>query len=96
MNEILECVMLICFGCSWPLNAIKHWRAGTARSMSLSFILLILTGYIAGIVAKLIVPPKHFYVLLVYICNFCFVSVDLAIYFINRRKDCANADKQQC
>ena len=94
MNEILECVMLICFGCSWPLNAIKHWRAGTARSMSLSFILLILTGYIAGIVAKLIVPPKHFYVLLVYICNFCFVSVDLAIYFINRRKDRANADKQ--
>lgn len=91
MNEILECVMLICFGCSWPLNAIKHWRAGTARSMSLSFILLILAGYIAGIIAKLIVPPKHFYVLLVYICNFCFVSVDLVIYFINRRKDRVSA-----
>ena len=90
MNEVLECVMLICFGCSWPINAIKHWRAGTAKSMSLPFVVLILSGYIAGIIAKLIVPPKHFYVLVVYILNFCFVSVDLAIYFINRRKDRMN------
>ena len=87
MNEVLECIMLICFGLSWPINAVKHWKAGTAKSMSLSFIVLILAGYIAGISAKLIVPPRHFYVLLVYVINFCSVSVDLMIYFRNRRRD---------
>ena len=87
MNEVLECVMLVCFGISWPINAIKHWRAGTAKSMSLPFLLLILTGYVAGIAAKLIVPPKHFYVLLIYCINLCSVSADLIIYAINARKD---------
>ncbi len=87
MNEVLECVMLICFGLSWPINAVKHWKAGTAKSMSLFFLLLILVGYICGIAAKLIVPPKHFYVLLVYVINFCSVSVDLIIYFRNRSLD---------
>ena len=89
MNEILECIMLICFGFSWPINAYKHWKAGTATSMSLPFIVLILVGYVAGITAKIIAPPKHFYVLLIYIINFCSVSTDLVIYFINRRKDLA-------
>ena len=88
-NEILECIMLICFGLSWPINAMKHWKAGTATSMSLPFILLILTGYVAGITAKLIAPPKCFYVYIVYVLNFCFVSTDLAIYFRNRRRDLA-------
>ena len=87
MNEILECVMLICFGLSWPMNAYKHWKARTAKSTSLPFILLILVGYIAGIIAKLIAPPKHFYVLLIYFINFFNVSLDLVIYFINRRRD---------
>ena len=87
MNEVLECIMLVCFGFSWPLNAIKHLKAGTATSMSLPFIVLILVGYVAGITAKLIVPPEHFYVLLFYCINFSSVFVDLMIYFINRRKD---------
>ena len=87
MNEVLECVMLTCFGLSWPINAVKHWRAGTAKSTSLPFIILILAGYVAGISAKLIVPPKHFYVLVIYIVNFCSVSADLAVYFVNRHRD---------
>ncbi len=87
MNEVLEFVMLLCFGFSWPINAVKHWRARTAKSTSLPFLLLILAGYIAGIAAKIIAPPKHFYVLAIYIINFCSVSADLAVYFVNRRRD---------
>lgn len=87
MNEVLEFVMLFCFGLSWPINAYKHWKAGTAKSTSVYFILLILFGYVAGITAKLLVPPKHFYVLLIYFINFFNVSLDLVIYFVNRRKD---------
>ena len=58
MNEVLECIMLICFGFSWPMNAVKHWKARTAKSTSLPFIILILVGYIAGITAKILVPDR--------------------------------------
>ena len=54
MAEILETIMLICFGCSWPMNAYKNAKAKSAKNMSLSFTLLIITGYVAGIAAKFI------------------------------------------
>ena len=54
MSGIFETVMLVCFGLSWPLNVIKAYKARTAKGTSLPFILLIITGYIAGITAKLI------------------------------------------
>ena len=30
MAELLEAAMLVCFGLSWPLNAYKNYKAGTA------------------------------------------------------------------
>lgn len=86
MAEILETVMLACFGFSWPINLIKNYRAGTARNMSLSFILLIFAGYMAGIAAKLIAGKLSF-VLAVYVLNLLMVGGNLAVYFINRKKD---------
>ncbi len=86
MAEILETVMLICFGCSWPLSVIKNIKAKTAKSMSLQFILLITLGYIAGITAKIITGRIN-YVFAVYIINLLFVSCNIAVYFINRKKD---------
>ena len=78
--------MLVCFGISWPVNLIKNYRAGTAKNMSLMFILLILAGYVAGIAAKLVTHRIN-YVLAVYIFNLVMVCGNLAVYFINRRKD---------
>lgn len=86
MSEILETAMLVCFGFSWPLSVIKNIKSKTAKSMSLPFILLIVTGYIAGIGAKLI-SGKINYVLVVYLVNFIFVSANLAVFFINKRND---------
>ena len=54
MGSILETVMLVCFGFSWPLNVMKAYKAKTAKGTSLPFILLIVAGYIAGITAKVI------------------------------------------
>ena len=51
--QILEAVMLVCFGCSWPMNLVKNYRAKSAKAMSMGFILLIITGYAAGIIAKI-------------------------------------------
>lgn len=82
MGSILETVMLVCFGFSWPLNVIKAYKAKTAKGTSLPFILLIITGYIAGISAKLITGQIS-YVLIAYILNLAIVSLNVIIYFRN-------------
>ena len=86
MTEIFESIMLICFGLSWPMSVVKNIRAHTAKSMSLPFILLIISGYIAGIAAK-ICTRNYSYVLVIYIINLCFVTANLVVYFINRNID---------
>ncbi len=89
MAEIFEILMLVAFGASWPLNVIKSYKAGTAKGKSLSFLLLILGGYVCGITSKLINPVymadfgQKWYVLAVYILNFIMVFADLCMYFRN-------------
>lgn len=82
MGSILETVMLICFGFSWPLNVIKAYKAKTAKGTSLPFVLLIITGYIAGISAKLITGQIN-YVLVAYMLNLAIVSLNVIVYFRN-------------
>ena len=82
MSSILETVMLVCFGFSWPLNLMKAYKAQTAKGTSLPFILLIITGYIAGICAKLISGNIN-YVLIAYILNLAIVSLNILVYFRN-------------
>ena len=86
MIEIFESIMLICFGISWPLSVVKNYRARTARNMSLGFTLLIITGYLFGIAAKL-KSGAFSYVLVIYFINLAAVSANLIIYFINRSID---------
>ncbi len=93
MPEMLEIVMLLCFGASWPMNVIKSWKARTTKGKSLAFVCLILLGYVAGITAKLINPvymasfAQKWYVLFFYVLNFVMVSVDFMLYFRNRKLD---------
>ena len=54
MGSLFETIMLICFGLSWPINVVKAYKARTAKGTSLPFLLLIITGYIGGIAAKVI------------------------------------------
>ena len=93
MPEILEIVMILCFGASWPFNVAKSFRARTARGKSLLFLILIEVGYIAGIAAKLTNPVymaafgEKWYVLFFYVLNFTMVGVDVVLYFRNKRLD---------
>ena len=82
ISPILETIMLVCFGFSWPMNLIKAYKARTAKSTSLPFILLIITGYIAGICAKLASGNLN-YVLIAYLLNLAIVSLNLVVYFRN-------------
>ncbi len=86
MAELLESTMLICFGLSWPMNLAKNIKAKSAKNMSIQFILLIITGYIAGISAK-IYTHRFNYVLVVYLLNLVVVSANVVVYMINSRYD---------
>ena len=86
ISPILETIMLVCFGFSWPMNLIKAYKARTAKSTSLPFILLIITGYIAGICAKLASGNLN-YVLIAYLLNLAIVSLNLVVYFRNAALD---------
>ena len=54
MAELLEIIMIVSFGASWPLNVMKSYKARTTKGKSLGFLCLILFGYIAGITSKLV------------------------------------------
>ena len=93
LAEILEVVMIVSFGASWPMNVMKSYKARTAKGKSLAFLLLILFGYVAGIASKLINEAymaqfaEKWYVLFFYCLNFVMVSADLVMYIRNRRLD---------
>lgn len=84
--QVLEAAMLICFGLSWPINAYKNYKAGTAAGTSWQFILLITAGYVAGIVAKFAGDAIN-WVLAVYFLNLFCLAINWAVYFRNRKLD---------
>ena len=86
MGQILETIMLLCFGFSWPLNVIKAYKAKTTKGTSLPFIILIITGYVAGITAKILTDQIN-YVLIAYILNLAIVSINVVVYLRNYTLD---------
>ncbi len=84
--HLFEALMLVCFGFSWPLNVIKAYKARTAKGTSLGFIILIITGYLAGITAK-IINQQFNYVLAVYFINLAIVMCNIFIYIRNKALD---------
>lgn len=93
MSEILEILMVVSFGASWPFNVMKSWKARTAKGKSLLFLCLILFGYVAGIASKLLNEAymasfaSKWYVLFFYVLNFIMVGADLVLYVRNRKLD---------
>lgn len=84
--ELLEAGMLVCFGLSWPMNAWKAYKAGTAQGSSWQFLALICAGYGCGIAAKLVLGTLN-WVLAVYLLNCVFLAANWVVYFRNRRLD---------
>lgn len=86
MVGIFESLMLICFGISWPISVWKSYTSRSTTGKSVIFTSAIILGYIAGICGK-IAGGNINYVLALYILNLCFVSVDFALYFINKKRE---------
>ena len=93
LAEILEIIMVVSFGASWPLNVMKSYKARTAKGKSLPFLCLIFFGYIAGIASKLMNEAymaafaEKWYVLFFYVLNLAMVGIDLVLYFRNKALD---------
>lgn len=98
MAEILEVIMIVSFGASWPLNVMKSYKARTTKGKSLSFLCLIFFGYIAGIASKLLNDgymaafASKWYVLFFYVLNLIMVGADLCLYARNYKLDKENAE----
>ncbi len=87
MSEFCEILMVCLFGALWPMNVIKSYKVKTAKGKSFLFLMFIFVGYFFGIAAKLTAPSYKWYVLMFYIINILMVSVDIILYFRNRRFD---------
>ena len=89
--EVLEVLMIILFGASWPFNVIKSYKARTTKGKSLLFLILIFTGYVAGVISKILTFDPTIWIkwlsLCVYILNLIMVGSDLVLYVRNYKLD---------
>lgn len=81
--SVFEIIMLICFGAAWPVSILKSWNSRTNNGKSLFFLIIVLVGYIAGILHKIF----YYYdmVIILYIVNFTMISIDLLVYYRNSK-----------
>jgi hypothetical protein len=75
--DIFEGIMLVCFGCAWPLSIYKTWKTKTSRGKSLFFLTVILIGYIAGILFEFYGDLN--FVIYLYLINILMVATDLGL-----------------
>ena len=83
LSGIFEALMLLSFGAAWPASIHRSWKSRSTKGKSLVFMLIVLFGYTAGIVHNLIDTPN--YVLAFYLLDVTMVTIDLCLYFRNRR-----------
>lgn len=101
MTDLLEALMILCFGLSWPISIRKSWVSRTAKGKSLFFEFFIWVGYIFGIARKVILwqaaavagtPLDWLFYLswFFYVLNILEITVDMGLYVRNTRLDKAN------
>ena len=99
--DLLEALTIFCFGLSWPISIRKSWISRTAKGKSLFFEIFLLIGYACGITKKIIeaagffgIAPKSGFIFVLsfffYVLNFIEISIDVALYFRNKKLDIPN------
>ena len=71
--------MLMCFGCSWPFAVVKTLRTKVVKGKSIIFLCLIFSGYLSGILYKLISNFDH--VTWLYVINGSMVLTEIILYY---------------
>ena len=77
LANILETLMIVSFGISWPLSIVRSYRSRSTKGKSLMFSCFICVGYIC---------LTHTYNLAFwfYFPNVIMVCTDIVLYFRNR------------
>ena len=81
--SIFEIIMLVCFGAAWPFSIYRSYRSKSNSGKSVVFLFVVLAGYIAGILHKILF--NYDLVIILYSINAVMVSADILLYFRNRR-----------
>ena len=81
--SIFEIIMLICFGLAWPFSIYKSYKSRDTKGKSVVFLYIVVVGYIAGIIHKLLYSRDG--VVFLYLLNSIMVSVDIVLYYRNKR-----------
>lgn len=94
ITDLLEALMILCFGLSWPISIKKSYTSRTAKGKSLFFEVFIWIGYIFGIVRKFMLlnqnPDQEWLFYLAwafYFLNIIEISIDMLLYFRNKKLD---------
>jgi hypothetical protein len=85
-DNVLESFMLLCFAAAWPASIYKSWTCRTRKGKSLFFLLIILLGYLSGVLRVLRRNDGGF-MLVPYTFNTVLVLVDTVLYYRNYRID---------
>lgn len=83
MMSPFEILMLVCFGSAWPVSIYKSWTSRKTGGKSILFLYIIGSGYIAGALHKIFFSFDP--VIALYLLNFLMISVDIVLYYRNRR-----------
>lgn len=94
ITDLLEALMILCFGLSWPISIRKSWVSRTAKGKSLFFEVFIWIGYVFGIIRKFMLnaPGRDWVFYLAwafYFLNMIEITIDMALYFRNKKLDTA-------
>lgn len=81
--SVFEAVMLLCFGAAWPFSIARSVKSKSTHGKSLVFLLILIAGYISGIINKILYSNDI--VLYLYILNLAMVSTDAILWVRNRR-----------
>ena len=82
--SLLETLMILCFGISWPLSIARMYRSWSTGGKSILFSCFILIGYFCGISAKIITHNFNL-AFTFYIINAIMVTIDILLWIRNRR-----------
>jgi len=94
MSSIFEAVMMVCFGVSWPLSIWKTFKVKNPAGKSISFLWLIILGYLCGIGGK-IASGRIDWVIGLYALNAAMVATDLFLVYLYRaRRKAAEKDRK--
>lgn len=89
--SLFEVIMLICFGAAWPLSIYKSYTSRSTEGKSVSFLIVILIGYVAGILHKIL--NQYDPVVYLYLLNLIMVAADLLIYLRNSRISTSSSNR---